>query len=162
MRTTVPLLILFVAHFPAAGVDVVVPDADYLTSAEAVVAGQKLFAAACGACHGRSGEGARGPNLADGGLIRRLNNTRLFASIKNGVPGTDMPGFPMADAKIWQIVAFVRSLSSPAIEARLEGDVPRGSAVFFGAGGCSGCHSIRGRGASLGPDLSNAGAVMTV
>jgi putative heme-binding domain-containing protein len=35
------------------------------------------------------------------------------------------------------------------------GDPASGKALFFGAGGCSKCHSIGGRGGSTGPDLSD-------
>jgi putative heme-binding domain-containing protein len=36
--------------------------------------------------------------------------------------------------------------------------VRNGETVFHGKGSCSQCHSIRGRGGILGPDLSNIGA----
>jgi cytochrome c oxidase cbb3-type subunit III len=133
-----------------------------LSSPATVAAGQKLYASACSACHGKMGEGGRGPNLSDGILIRRTNNPRLFGLIKHGVPGTDMPAFPIGDAKVWQVVAYLRSLSSPAIEAPPAGDLEAGRAVFFGKGGCSNCHMLRGQGGSLGPDLSEAGATRTV
>lgn len=124
---------------------------------EAVEAGGQLFRAACSGCHGATGGGGRGPNIRDGRLVRRMSSAQLFDSIKTGVPGTDMPAFPIADEKIWAVVAFVRSLSAPAIEANVPGDESAGDAIFFGKGGCSGCHTIRGRGGFLGPDLSNAG-----
>jgi cytochrome c oxidase cbb3-type subunit III len=136
-------------------------EAPDLSSPATVAAGQKLYASACSACHGKMGEGGRGPNLSDGILIRRTNNPRLFGLIKNGVPGTDMPAFPIGDAKVWQVVAYLRSLSAPAIEAPPPGDVENGRAVFFGKGGCSNCHMIQGKGGSLGPDLSEAGATRT-
>ena len=61
---------------------------------------------ACAGCHGKTGEGGRGPNLNDGKLVRRLNDQRLFSAIKAGVPGSDMPAFPIGDQKIWQIVSL--------------------------------------------------------
>ena len=82
------------------------PDEGSLRSPESIASGQKLFASACSACHGKTGEGGRGPNLADGVLVRRSKDERLFSSIKNGVPGSDMPGFPIGDAKsgsLWDI-----------------------------------------------------------
>jgi putative heme-binding domain-containing protein len=124
---------------------------------EAVEAGKKLFGAACSACHGKTGEGGRGPNLADGEQVRRLNNRQLFDSIKSGVRGTDMPAFPLPEEQIWQLVTFVRSLSAPAYESRVPGDPGQGSEIFFGKGGCVDCHMIHGRGGFLGPDLSHAG-----
>jgi cytochrome c oxidase cbb3-type subunit III len=41
----------------------------------------------------------------------------------------------------------------------VQGDAAAGEAIFFGKGGCSGCHAILGRGGYLGPDLSDIGAV---
>ena len=73
-----------------------------------------------------------------------------------------MPNFPMADEKILQVAAFVRSLTAPAIETQVGGDPGRGRQLFFGSRGCSGCHMILGRGGYPGPDLSNIGAQRTV
>jgi len=124
--------------------------------------GGQIFRSACSGCHGATGGGGRGPNIRDGRLVRRMSREQLFESIKTGVPGTEMPGFPIGDEKIRAVVAFVRSLSAPAIEAKVPGDEAAGNAIFFGKGGCSECHSIRGRGGLLGPDLSNAGAQRSI
>jgi PQQ-dependent dehydrogenase (methanol/ethanol family) len=126
---------------------------------DAIAAGEKLFAAACGGCHGATAEGGRGPNLADGRRLRRSSDTQLFQVIKVGVPGGDMPGFPLPDNQIWQVVSFIRSLSAPAAESPASGDVRAGEAIFTGKGGCGGCHRVLGRGGFTGPDLSNIGAL---
>src|SRR5437016_5527430 len=63
-------------------------------------AGQELFAGACAACHGPNGEGGHGPGLADGRRVRRLSDEQLFDSIKQGVPGTDMPPCALPDEQI--------------------------------------------------------------
>lgn len=131
-------------------------------SPESIAAGEKLYVSACSGCHGKTGEGGRGPNLSDGRLVRRLNNQQLFQAIKTGVPGSDMPAFPIGDAKIWSIVSYLRSLSAPAMVSHVPGDAEAGRATFFGKGQCSNCHMIRGQGGVLGPDLSNAGATRTV
>jgi putative heme-binding domain-containing protein len=73
-----------------------------------------------------------------------------------------MPNFPMADEKILQVAAFVRSLTVPAIAAQVAGDPEKGRQAFFGAGRCSTCHMILGQGGYPGPDLSNIGAERTV
>lgn len=127
-----------------------------------IAAGEKLYVSACSGCHGKTGEGGRGPNLSDGRLVRRLNDERLFSAIKSGVPGSDMPAFPIGDEKIWQIVSYLRSLSSPAIASHVAGDVAAGREIFFATGQCSKCHMIRGQGGVLGPDLSNVGASRTL
>lgn len=124
---------------------------------EAIQAGQKLFSAACSPCHGAHGEGGRGPNLADGSIVRRKDAQHLFASIRNGVPGTDMPPFNLPDAQIWQLLDYIYSLSTPAAESHVPGNAESGRAIFFGKGKCGSCHMILGHGGYLGPDLSNAG-----
>ncbi len=124
---------------------------------EAIVVGRKIFASACSGCHGSHGEGERGPNLADGRLIRRSSDVQLFTVVEKGVPGTEMPPFPLPEKQIWQLLAYTRSLSAPAAEAQVPGDAQKGRAIFTGKGGCTECHMIAGEGGYLGPDLSNAG-----
>jgi putative heme-binding domain-containing protein len=127
----------------------------------AAQAGGKLFATSCSGCHGVNGEGGRGPNLAEGRRIRRLPDRALFNSIRSGVPGTDMPPTNLPDDQIWRLVAFMRDLGAPAYESKLPGDTDAGSAIFFGKGGCAGCHMVRGQGGFLGPDLTDVGAERT-
>ena len=115
----------------------------------------------CSGCHGATGEGSQGPSLLSG-RASRLGNKALFQTIKNGLPGTSMPGFPIADDKVDQVVAFVRSLTAPAIAVRPAGDAARGRSLFFGAAKCSSCHMILNQGGYPGPDLSNIGAERTV
>jgi putative heme-binding domain-containing protein len=129
---------------------------------EALKAGKALFAGACSACHGVNGEGGHGPNLTESHEVRRASDEDIFRSIRNGVAGTDMPPFKNPDAQIWQLIAFVRSLSAPAVESDPTGDVRAGREIFFGAGGCSNCHMIHGLGGFPGPDLSDIGATRTL
>ncbi|MGH9664147.1 MAG: c-type cytochrome [Bryobacteraceae bacterium] len=129
---------------------------------EAIAAGHKLFTSACGGCHGLTGEGARGPNLADGRIVRRSGPDTLFNAVKHGVQGSDMPPFNLPDEKIWQVLAYIASLSAPAIQNPPAGDVEAGRALFFGKAGCGDCHAIRGHGGFLGPDLSAAGEAHSV
>jgi PQQ-dependent dehydrogenase (methanol/ethanol family) len=124
---------------------------------QAVQAGAKLFASVCGGCHGMKGEGGRGPDLSDGRRTRRSNDQQLFDTIKNGIPGGDMPPLAMPAERIWELVAFLRSLSAPAAESRASGDAGAGREIFFGKGGCNQCHMVRGNGGFLGPDLSDIG-----
>ena len=126
-----------------------------------VEAGRQIYLGSCSGCHGATGEGSQGPSLLSG-RASRLPDRTLVSSIRNGLPGTSMPNFPMADEKILQVAAFVRSLTSPAIAAQVPGDAARGRQLFFGSAGCSGCHMILGRGGHPGPDLSNIGAERTV
>jgi PQQ-dependent dehydrogenase (methanol/ethanol family) len=123
--------------------------------AEAIAAGKKLYLESCSGCHGPTGEGGRGPNLAQGDQVRGATNRQLLSIVKEGVKGSDMPPTHLPDEKIWQIIAYLRNLTSVAFDSTAPGDVQAGSALFYGKAGCTGCHMIRGRGGFLGPDLSN-------
>jgi putative heme-binding domain-containing protein len=127
----------------------------------AVEAGRHIYMGSCSGCHGATGEGSQGPSLLSG-RASRLPDRTLVDSIQNGLPGTSMPNFPMARDKVLAVAAFVRSLTSPAINTRVAGDPERGRQLFFGAGRCSTCHMILGKGGYPGPDLSNVGAERTV
>jgi putative heme-binding domain-containing protein len=129
--------------------------------AASVEAGKQIYMGSCSGCHGATGEGSQGPSLLSG-RASRLQDQALVQSIKNGLPGTSMPGFPMADEKVLQVASFVRSLTAPAITMTVAGDSERGRTFFFGAGRCSNCHMISGQGGHPGPDLSNIGAQRTV
>jgi PQQ-dependent dehydrogenase (methanol/ethanol family) len=123
--------------------------------AEAIAAGKRLYLASCSGCHGPTAEGGRGPNLARGEQVRGSTNRRLLSVIRDGVKGSEMPPFPLPEEKIWQIVAYLRDLTAVAFDSRAPGDARAGGSLFFGKAGCSGCHTIRGRGGFPGPDLSN-------
>lgn len=120
--------------------------------------GRRLFQEACSACHGQNGGGGHGPSLVDGRRVRGLDDKQLHDAIRNGVKGTDMPPSTLPEPQVEQIVAFVRSLSAPAIDIQPAGNPDAGREIFFGSGGCAKCHAIAGRGGFLGPDLTDAGA----
>lgn len=128
----------------------------------AIDAGQKLFAGGCGGCHGPDGQGGRGPSLRDKVMWHSLDDAALYGIIEKGIPGTEMPSSQHAPEKLWQLVAFVRSLSAPAADMNVPGDARLGAAVFRGSAGCASCHTIQGQGGKLGPDLSNAGATRSL
>src|SRR5215813_1414993 len=86
-----------------------------------VEAGKQIYLGSCSGCHGATGEGSQGPSLLSG-RASRLPDRTLMNSIKNGLPGTSMPNFPMADEKLLQLGAYVRSLSAPAINIPIAGD----------------------------------------
>lgn len=129
----------------------------YIGDQAAIAAGSELYLSVCSGCHGAGAEGGRGPNLLTGRNIRRASNEELFGMIKNGIPGSDMPPSPLPDDQVWQIAAYVRNLSAPAYLQTAKGDYDAGKAVYYGKGGCTRCHMIRGEGGYLGPDLTNIG-----
>lgn len=125
----------------------------------AVDSGQKLFINGCAGCHGAEGQGGRGPNLRERVFWHPLDDETLFGSIKNGIKGSAMPAANLPDDQVWQLVAFVRSLTMPAMYTHPAGDAKAGEALFWGKTGCSNCHRIHGKGGMLGPDLSNIAAM---
>ena len=130
----------------------------YIGKKEHIAAGEQLYSIACSGCHGPGGEGGRGPNLVIGPAAQNKKPTQIYSAIKIGVPGGDMPPFgSMSEEQLWQMTAYVSSLSRPAYEVDVPGDPEAGKALYHGKAGCSNCHMIRGAGGSLGPDLSNAG-----
>lgn len=130
----------------------------YIGKKEHIAAGEQLYSIACSGCHGPGGEGGRGPNLVIGPAAQNKKPTQIYSAIKIGVPGGDMPPFgSMSEEQLWQMTAYVSSLSRPAYEVDVPGDPEAGKALYYGKAGCSNCHMIRGKGGALGPDLSNAG-----
>lgn len=126
------------------------------TSPEDVAAGGKIFRSHCAECHGIAGEGGRGPSLKTGVFFHGSSDAELFANISDGIPGTAMPGVFFSADQVWQIVAFVRSLSQNR-EAPPAGDPQRGARLFR-QHGCLSCHLVRGEGGIQGPDLSVIGS----
>ncbi len=127
-------------------------------SIAAIAAGEKAFNEGCAVCHGQGGQGGRGPNLAHGRVMwHTLSDEATYKRIKEGVPSGGMPPTPGSEEKLWQLTAYVVALRAPAAESPQTGDATLGEQVFWGKGGCNECHSIRGRGGKIGPDLSDAG-----
>jgi putative heme-binding domain-containing protein len=118
--------------------------------------GAELFAMTCQVCHGQAGIGGVGPALRGA----KFTTDFVRKVLQEGRPGTMMPGFTatMSAGDIGEIARYVVRLQSPDGPAPpgLRGDPVAGEAVFFTRGSvrsCSVCHSIEGRGGSVGPDL---------
>jgi cytochrome c oxidase cbb3-type subunit 3 len=125
---------------------------------EAIAAGAKLYMTSCGGCHGPDGIGGRGPNLVRQLQSHQLKDDELFAAIRNGVPGTDMPPTRLSDAETWNLTAYIRALTGPASEGNVPGDVAAGEKLYWSEkAACATCHAILGKGSRMGPDLSNIG-----
>jgi cytochrome c oxidase cbb3-type subunit III len=120
----------------------------------AIEAGRQQFSTGCAGCHGPEGGGGRGPNLQDRGVWHPMGDEDMYKLIQKG-QGL-MPGANVSEADGWRLVAYVRSLTTPAFEMKAPGNPTAGQAIYA-AQGCANCHAIQGRGGKLGPDLSNAG-----
>ena len=115
--------------------------------------GDRMFRGTCAACHGPNGKGgAAGPDLTTGAFKRGDSDDAIFATISKGIPGTNMPAFNGSAKEVWQITAYVRSLSIGRANVAAKGNAASGAKLFASAG-CVKCHS--GAGA---PDLSEVGA----
>ncbi len=102
------------------------PRADkYYDNAAAVNTGMKLYQAYnCSGCHSAGG-GGMGPDLMDdlwiyGGRLAQIHQT-LVDGRPNGMPSW---GGKVPDEQLWQIAAYVRSLSLPATLAANTGSTP--------------------------------------
>jgi putative heme-binding domain-containing protein len=125
---------------------------------KAIAEGARLYANSCAGCHAPDGTGGRGPNLVSRTLWHPLDDNTIFRTIRNGVPGADMPPTPLSDEQTWDLVAFLHALIGPANENSVPGDAEAGGKLFWGGqAGCSKCHSIRGQGGRMAPDLTNIG-----
>jgi cytochrome c oxidase cbb3-type subunit III len=84
----------------------------YSANAYAVAEGEKLYNAYnCSGCHAHGG-GGMGPPLMDDVWIYGSEPQNIYATIVEGRPN-GMPSFrgKIPDFQVWEIVAFVRSLS---------------------------------------------------
>jgi len=120
---------------------------------EDVTAGGKTFRSHCAPCHGLEGSGGRGPALNTGRFHHATTDADLLRVISNGIQGTEMPGQFYEEDKLWQVVAYLRSLGG---RPSAVGNQARGAALYIKLG-CAQCHRIAGQGGRLGPDLSEIG-----
>lgn len=118
--------------------------------------GQTLFRANCAFCHGPDATGASGPDLMHSKIVNDDAGGNLIGQVvRQGRPGK-MPVFHLTEAQIHQIAAFLHERlrvsytpygvlpqNMPA-QRLLVGNAADGKAYFFGAGGCSHCHSPEG------------------
>lgn len=124
---------------------------------EGLQQGAALFQNHCTYCHGARGQGGRGSDLTLGQFRHGGSDAELYATIRNGVRGTEMPSVRASDEEVWKMVAFVKKLGSLAPGGKAPGDAAAGKLVVEGKGACLACHSIGPTGSDLGPDLSDVG-----
>ena len=135
------------------------PNNPFAGNPAAVTAGSALFNSTCAACHGTGATGGRGPNLTSGRFVHGGGDYEVFTTIRGGVAGTEMPSFAQLPADdVWRLVTYIKSLSGGGNTAQAaSGDAKSGEAIVFGAGNCTSCHEINGRGSDFASDLSAEG-----
>jgi hypothetical protein len=69
-----------------------------------------LFQTHCTYCHGARGQGSRGSDLTTGQYKYGGSDASLYATIRNGLRGTEMPAVLATDDEVWKMVAFVKRL----------------------------------------------------
>jgi PQQ-dependent dehydrogenase (methanol/ethanol family) len=119
------------------------------------------FNGTCASCHGDNGGGGdRAPALHNNRNLRALDEAGIAAIITNGKGG--MPSFSyLPQPEIDRLAAWIHSMNGSALQAAPPEQVAAGEAYFYGAGGCSGCHMVRGQGGANGPDLSAIATIST-
>ena len=123
-----------------------------------IAAGRREFNSRCAGCHGTDGTGGERAGAIGERRGARLDSEQAVRDlIRRG-----MPAFALPDAELNRLSAFVRSRVAPAGDLRVPGNPTNGEAYFFGAGRCSTCHMVRGRGGLRGPDLTEAGQRLTL
>ncbi len=97
----------------------------YYDNAEAVMTGKRLYNQMnCVGCHFNGGGGI-GPALMDDAWIYGGRLDQIYDSIYQGRPnGMPAWGGKLTDEQIWQISAYVRSMSLPATLAANTGTTP--------------------------------------
>jgi len=134
-----------------------IPDRNPYTSAADVAQGKRLYMGRCAGCHGPSGDGGKGANLAVPTLPRAASDRALYRIIRYGIPDTEMPGSLMDTHELWQTAAFVRSLGQLP-STPIAGNSQAGEQLFRTKGNCLGCHALGGEGGRTGPSLTGIGA----
>ncbi len=120
--------------------------------------GQAPFLSNCAFCHGANGSGGRGPSLVSARIVRNTDDATIKNIIKNGLPGTGMPGFDMEQEDRDAIVLYIRHLGGSNVShSVVSGNATHGRQVYL-ASGCVGCHRVGVEGSIYGPELTRIGS----
>lgn len=130
-----------------------------LHNTQAVERGRSQFLKTCAFCHGTEANGgSSGPDLMRSAVVRHDEHGNLIGEvIRDGRPDKGMPAFQLTDAQIADVAAFLhyRVKQSDGTSPKepgaaysaaklLIGNAAAGKRFFYGAGGCSACHSPTG------------------
>ena len=127
--------------------------------------GQQLFEASCSSCHGTDARGtAKAPDLIRSKLVLRDRMQQLHGTGFAPVLGKPPHNFKFTSEQLFDLSQFLtqeinrtlRSGYSARPTHMLSGDPQAGKAYFYGAGGCSNCHSPTGDLAGIAKRFSPA------
>lgn len=95
-----------------------------------IQAGSALFRANCAGCHGVDAHGhERAPALVGRSLTHGDSDWAIYRTIRDGINGTIMPPHPWGPTRIWQTVAYLRSLQAVTGTAAAAGASPLTASV---------------------------------
>jgi alcohol dehydrogenase (cytochrome c) len=125
--------------------------------ASQITAGEPLFVAYCGFCHGRDAMGGEtGPDLTRSVLVSEdVKGDKIGPVVRNGRTDKGMPPLTISESELTAVVAFIhdrRTKAGSLVGARRKvaeedlstGDPKAGEVYFTGPGGCATCHSPTG------------------
>ena len=115
-----------------------------------------LYRSRCAVCHGPEGAGGKGTDLTTGRFRHGSSDDELFKTIADGVQGTEMPGVDLDGRRVWQLLAYVRSLSAGRAAEQVSGS-PDAGRKLFESRCCLYCHRVGSEGGVIGPDLTHVG-----
>ena len=122
---------------------------------EQIMAGERVFSAQCGLCHGRDAAGGQGgSDLTRSTLVAQdVKGDRIGPVVRNGRPDRGMPPFSISDPDLSGIVAFLHDRQATQRLQRggrrtvdpadlLTGNADAGKRYFDSS--CARCHSATG------------------
>jgi putative heme-binding domain-containing protein len=142
--------------------------------ASLIAQGEKLFRKkkSCFACHQLNDEGGLlGPDLSRAGFS--YTPEWIFTWLGNPQrikPQSKMPNLGLDNQECRSITAFLASLKGEKLKAKWDaylaspGDPVKGEKLFFdseGKANCGKCHSVKGQGGKVGPQLGFVGTSRT-
>ena len=77
-----------------------------------------LFTASCAGCHGTPGQMGRAPSLFDQKWLDGTTDDKIALAVRQGVPGTEMEGFPdaqLTDQQVFQLIAYIRTATASLV-----------------------------------------------
>jgi len=126
-------------------------------AADLAKAGSELFGQNCAFCHGRDAMGGEtGPDLTRATLVLTdKGGDKISEVVREGRPQKGMPSFNFSSEELAGLVAFIHSQAAKAktqnggrravkVADLQTGNRELGKKYFYGAGGCSKCHSPTG------------------